>query len=123
MREDRARRIGCGVIALLVIVIAIAANPLNLPLPVLDSWMRRKLPPPASIVVVRNTIEQERWQLAGEWSLRDGFGVQVLLGREWLPRRRYVYAYFVFDPFGRLVRTTIEKSATPLSASAIPLDR
>ena len=122
MTDERAKRIGCAAIALVLVSIAIAANPLNLPVFILDQWMDRKLPPPSSIVVVRNTIEQERWQTAGEWDLGDNSGVQVLLGREWYPRRRYVYAFFIFDPFGRLLSTTIRKSVTPLSASESPID-
>ena len=122
MSDERARRIALGVIALLVVVIGAAANPLNLPVSWLERWMERKLPPASSIVAARNAIEQERWQTVDEWDAPEGFGVPVLLGREWPPRRRYVYAFFVFDPFGRLLTTTIRKSVSPVSVSEVPLD-
>ena len=122
MSDERGRRVAVGVIALLVIALAIAANPLNLPVSILEQWMRRKLPPSSSIVAVRNAIEQERWETVDEWDAPAGFGVRVLLGQEWLPRRRYVYAFFVFDPFGRLVATSIQKSVNPVSVSGAPPD-
>lgn len=120
MSDERGRRLAQGVIALLVIALGVAANPLNLPVAILEQWIERKLPPSSSIVAVRNAIEQERWQTVDEWEAPGGFGVRVLLGREWLPRRRYVYAFFVFDPFGRLRTTSISKNVNPVSASAAP---
>jgi hypothetical protein len=122
MRAERARWLGGTVIALILACIAVAANPWNLPEPWLEWWIERKLPAGSSIVVVRDTIERERWKSVDDWRTDTGFLVQVSLGREW-PRRRQVMAFFVFDAYGRLLGTSVRKGESLTSPSGVVLPR
>lgn len=111
------------VIALILASIAVAANPSNLPESWLQWWITRKLPAGSSIVLVRDTIESEQWKSVDDWRTDTGFLVQVSLGREWPPRRRYVMAFFVFDAYGRLLGTSVRKSESLTSPSGVVLPR
>lgn len=123
MRAERARWLAGAVIALIGVCIVVAANPLNLPESWLEWWLERKMPEHASIVTVRTLVEDEGWKTVEDWQAGDGFLVQVLLGREWPPRRRYVMAFFVFDPYGRLVGTSVRKGDSLTSPSGVALPR
>ena len=123
MSDERARRLGLAVLALILAAIAVAANPLNVPQSWLEWWLERRLPDGSSIVTVRNLVEREQWQTVDEWQTGGGFLVQVFLGREWYPRRRYVYAFFSFDAFGQLRSVAVRKGETPTSVSGVVLPR
>jgi hypothetical protein len=118
MSNERARwRIaGLAVLGLAVVALVIGINPANLPEPWLDRWLQQKLPDGSSIVVVRHAIEDEGWQTVDEWVADTGSLVLVHLGDGWLPRR-YVYVYFAFDRYGRLVSVDVQKDVSERARS------
>jgi len=110
MRDERARwrLAGVAALAFAAAALVIGLNPANLPEPWLERWLDTKLPQGSSIVIVRTVIEKEQWRTVKEWVGPESSLVLVLLGRGGLPRK-YVYAYFTFDRFGRLVNVDVQK--------------
>jgi hypothetical protein len=112
MSADRAtwRIAGIAVLGLAVAALILGSHPANLPEPWLERWVLRKLPVGSSIVAVRNTIDAEGWKTVDEGVSDTGSLVIVEIGRAWASRK-YAYAHFTFDRFGRLVSVEVEKNA------------
>src|SRR5688572_14963179 len=113
MSSERARwrNAGLAILGLVVVALAIGSNPANLPERWIERWLLRKLPLGSSIVAVRTAIEEERWKTVDEAVSDAGSVVVVEIGRAWVPRK-YVYAYFSFDRFGRLTSLRVVKSSS-----------
>ncbi|HEV7240342.1 MAG TPA: hypothetical protein VGQ36_13970 [Thermoanaerobaculia bacterium] len=112
MSDERARwRLAGGAVLALAVVALLAINIANLPESWLERWLDTKLPQGSSIVMVRTVIEKEQWRTVREWVGPETSLVLVLLGRGGLPRK-YVYAYFTFDRFGRLINVDVQKHPT-----------
>lgn len=113
MSDERAtwRIAGLVAVVLAVAALVIASNPANLPEAWIERWLLRKLPPGSSIVAVRTAIDEERWKTVDEGVSDAGSVVVVEIGRAWVPRR-YVYAYFSFDRFGRMMSLRVDKSSS-----------
>jgi hypothetical protein len=45
----------------------------------------------------------------------------VHIGNSWIPPR-YVYVFFGFDRFGRLVSIHVTKERNPISGESVPVD-
>ena len=119
MNAERAtwRIAGAAVLALAIAAFAIGSHVPNLPESWIERWLQKKLPFGSSIVVVRDTIDKQGWKSVKEWVSDNGSLVLVDMGRGWLPRR-YVYVYFTFDAFGRLVSIDVQKHTQPLRPPA-----
>ena len=113
----RWRVAGLAILGVAVVVLAIGSNPANLPEAWIERWLQKKLPCGSSIVAVRDTIDDEGWKTVKEWVSSSGSLVLVDMGRGW-PPRRYVYVYFTFDAFGRLVNVDVQKHRDVFSASS-----
>lgn len=119
MSVDRAtwRIAGLAVLGLAVAALVLGSHPANLPEPWLERWVLRKLPLGSSIVAVRNEIDAEGWQTVDEGVSDTGSLVIVEIGRSWVSRK-YAYARFAFDRFGRLVSTEVEKTPQAIGGAS-----
>lgn len=123
MIEERARwrAAGIAVLGLAVIALVIGLNPANFPESWIKRWLELKLPYGSSIVAVRQAIDDEEWQTVKDEVFDTESIVLVHLGNAWVPQR-YVYVFFGFDRFGRLVSIHVEKSKQPVSGEFVPVD-
>jgi hypothetical protein len=103
---------GIAILGLAVVALVIAWNPAMLPERWIQRWIEQKLPAGSSIVAVRQTIEAEEWTTVGEQVYGDSSTVSVHIGNSRIPRR-FVYADFTFDRFGRLLGIRVTKRQTP----------
>ncbi len=74
--------------------------------------------------MVRNTIDAEGWKTVDEGVSDTGSLVIVEIGRAWVSRK-YAYAHFTFDRFGRLGTVRVERDETawaPAGGKLVPVD-
>lgn len=123
MSDERARwrLAGLAVLGFAILALVVFINPANLPESWIERWLQRRLPPGSSIVQVRNTIEDEGWKTVNEWVTDTGSLVLVDIGRAWVPRR-YVFVYFAFDRFGRLIAVDAQKHARPSATQHVRVE-
>lgn len=105
------RSAGVAVLGLALLAFLLAMNPVNLPESWVERWLDARLPAGSSIVAVRQAIDDRKWTTVDEGMSKSGSLVLVHLGDSWLPRR-YVYAFFAFDRYGRLTSIDVQKEVT-----------
>lgn len=123
MSDERARwrAAGIAVLGLSVLALVIGLNPANFPESWVKQWLESQLPYGSSIVAVRQAIDDHDWETVKDRVFENDSFVLVHIGNSWVPPR-YVYVFFGFDRFGRLISIHVTKERNPVSGESVPVD-
>ena len=116
--------IGAGLLAVVVLV-ALAANPLRWPEPAMRRWLFRKAPLGTSLAEFERVVAREHWHEDGRWrgsaphaewgGITGDVVVEVTIGGfRGPPFRVDVDSFWAFDRDGRLVGMTTRRTIDAL---------